>query len=365
MDSKSKKKNIIFVTISMTAGGTERVISVLANEAVRKGHHVTIMLIGDDRVEYPLDESIDVVCVSKATGGSLSGRMKRIAAMRKVIRDSEGGDVIAMGSSASIFTLVSVFGLKNKVVVSERNDPGRFNHKPISKGMSFVRDHLYRHAHRIILQTEDSKAYFSDKVVKKSLVLMNPLPDNIFALDLSGERDKTVISSGRLTVYKGYNNLIDAFAIFVKKHPEYKLKIFGKGELKDELQQQIDELGLSDKAFLCGFSDSIYEELIHGGMYVSSSISEGVSNALMEALTLGIPVIATDCPIGGSRMCIKNGENGVLVSVGDVDALAEAMCKFADDKEFRDSVCKQAIERSRLWSVSNIWEQWESLLAEQ
>ena len=364
MENKAKH-NIIFVTISMTAGGTERVISVLANEASRLNRRVIIMLIGDDRVEYSLDDNIDVICVSKATGGNLIGRMKRIFAMRKEIKSSDGADVISMGSSASIFTLISTIGLKNKVVVSERNDPGRLNHKPISKTMSLVRNILYGHAHRVVLQTEDSKEYFSNKVIKKSLVIMNPLPDRIFELEISGEREKTVISSGRLTVYKGFDNLIDAFAIFNKVHPDYSLKIFGKGELQEKLQKQIDYLGLSDKAILCGFSDDIYEELTKGGMYVSSSISEGVSNALMEALTLGIPVIATDCPVGGSRMCIKDGDNGILVKVGDVEAMADSMCRIAEDREFSNRIAEQAVVRGKDWCVSKIWQQWEALFTDQ
>ncbi len=364
MGNNLREKGVIFVTISMTAGGTERVISVLANEAARLGRHVTIMLIGDDRVEYSLDDNIDVISVSKATGGSLIGRIKRILAMRKVIKDSHGADVIAMGSSAAIFTLVSSVGLKNKVVVSERNDPGRFNHKPIGKSMNFIRDHLYRHAHRVILQTEDAKAFFSRKVINKSRILMNPLPEEIFEKDIHQEREKTIISSGRLTIYKGFDHLIDSFSIFYKKHPEYRLKIFGKGELEDILQKHIDDIGLSGKAILCGFSDNVYEELVHGGMYVSSSISEGVSNALMEALTLGIPVIATDCPVGGSRMCIQDGENGILVKVGDINALAESMCRVAEDKEFRDRITEQAVTKSKDWSVSKVWKQWESLFAE-
>ena len=346
----------------MTGGGTERVISVLANEAAKRGMHVTIMMIGDDRVEYALDESINVICVSKATGGSFSGRIKRIKAMREVIK-KDNANVIAMGSSASIFTLIAAYGLKNKIVVSERNDPRRLNHKPISKTMRFFREILYKRAHKVVLQTEDVKVYFGKKVSQNSCVIMNPLPDEIYVGHNSEVREKCIISSGRLIGYKGFDALIDAYAEFVKKHPEYLLKIFGKGELEDELQRQIDGLGLREKSVLCGFSDDIYDELRKGGMYISSSVSEGVSNALMEALALGIPVIATDCPVGGSRMCIKDGVSGILVKVGDKDAMVRAMCKIAEDEEYRESISKNAVEISKNWSVSKIWDEWEELFA--
>lgn len=355
------EKNIIFVTISMTGGGTERVISVLANEAVKKGHHVTIMMIGDDRIEYELDDRIRVLCVSKATGGSLAGRLKRISAMRKVICQTPCAKVISMGSSASIFTLISMVGLKNSVVVSERNDPSRLNHKPIGSFMKIFRELLYRGADKVVLQTEDSKQCFSYGLQKNCTVIMNPLPDEIYNVNTDRIREKSIIGSGRLTIYKGYDLLIDAFSDFHKVHKDYVLKIFGKGELKEKLQERINDLGLTDCAHLCGFSDNMYDELTKGGMYVSSSVSEGVSNAIMEAVALKIPVIATDCPVGGSKMCIKDKYSGLLIKVGDRKALMDAMLKIAEDAEFRTMITENAANESKKWSVEQIWKQWEDL----
>jgi len=357
---KDNNNRILFVTISMCGGGTERVISVLANEAANRGQKVTIMMIGDDRVEYKLDDRIEVICVSKATGGKLVGRIKRILAMRKIFISSKA-NIISMGSSASIFTLIAALGLKNKVVVSERNDPNRLNHKPISKKMKIIREFLYGTATKVVLQTEDSKACFGNKVVARSTVIMNPLPDEVYSRCVDGQREKSVISSGRLTVYKGYDMLISAFAEFHQIHSDYCLKIFGKGELQEELQKQIDDLNISDCAKLCGFSNDMYGELNKGGIYVSSSVSEGVSNALMEALALGIPVIATDCPVGGSRMCIEDANNGILISVGDKKALVESMCTLADNKEYAAKLSNAAIANSEKWTVEQIWDNWMQL----
>ncbi|MCR5798879.1 MAG: glycosyltransferase [Lachnospiraceae bacterium] len=354
--------NIIFVTISMVGGGTERVISVLANHAASLGQKVTIMMIADDRVEYKLDDRINVICVSKATGGSLIGRLKRLSAMRKVIKESDGAGVIAMGSSAGLFTLLATMGLENPVVVSERNPPNRLNLKPISRPMKFIREFLYSRASKVVLQTEDSKECFGSKAVANATTIMNPLTDDIFSYDTSGEREYTILSAGRFVDYKAFDFLIDSFAEFSKTHPEYKLKIFGKGDLEDELKAQIDGLGLNDKALMCGFSNDLYSELIKGGMFVSPSRLEGISNALMEALALGIPVIATDCPVGGSRMCIENNVNGILVPVDDKEAMVKAMCKVADDREFRDSIVSKAKERSHDWAVDAIWKQWMAQL---
>ena len=352
--------NIIFVTISMCGGGTERVISVLANEAAKRKQKVTIMMIGDDRVEYELSPEIDVICVSKATGGSLSGRIKRIKAMRKVMKDN-GGNVIAMGSSSAIFTLIAGLGLENKVVVSERNPPDRFNLKPISKGMKILRELLYGTADKVVLQTEDAKAFFGNKVKNKSAIIMNPLPQNVFDSRSDCVREKSVIESGRLVDYKRVDITVKAFAQFRKTHPDYCLKIFGKGPLEDEIQQVINELNIGECAKLCGFSNNMYEEFSKGGMYVSSSSCEGVSNAMMEALALGIPVIATDCPVGGSRLCINDGEDGLLIPIEDVEALSEAMCKMADNQKFAEQMARNAMKKSETWTVETVWDRWLEL----
>lgn len=352
--------NIIFVTISMCGGGTERVISVLANEAAKRNQKVTIMMIGDDRVEYELLPGVEVICVSKATGGSFTGRIKRIYAMRKVMKEN-GGNVIAMGSSAAIFTLLAAWGLENKVVVSERNPPDRFNLKPISKGMKIIREFLYGTASNVVLQTEDAKSYFGKKVVKKSVIIMNPLPKEVFDNRQSCVREKSVIEAGRLVDYKRVDITVSAFAKFSKTHPEYSLKIFGKGPLEKEIQEQIDVLGISDKAKLCGFSNDMYGEFSKGGMYVSSSSCEGVSNAMMEALALGIPVIATDCPVGGSRLCINDGIDGMLIPIEDAESLAEAMCKMADKQDMAESMSVNAMKKTEAWTVEAVWNKWMEL----
>jgi len=356
-------KQIVFVTISMAGGGTERVISVLANYYIEVGYGVTILMIGGNEVAYDLSYKIDIRQISAATNGSLLGRLERIKSLRNSIRDYDSPYVIAMGTVASMFTSFATIGVNCNLILSERNDPNRLNHKPISKKMKMIREFLYGTATRVVLQTEDSKSCFGKKVVAKSTVIMNPLPKEVYERRTDTAREKTIVASGRLIVYKGYELLISAFAKFSKIHENYKLKIFGKGELQDELQKQIDDLNIADKATLCGFSDDMYSELIKGGMYVSSSISEGVSNALMEALALGIPVIATDCPVGGSRMCIENEVSGILIDVGDEDNLVKNMCRLAENAELCDELTQNAMKKSEEWTVESVWDRWMELFA--
>lgn len=356
---------IIFVTVSMGGGGTERVISILANHYCQKNIPVTILMIADNRVAYELDKRVQVVNVSEATGGSLLGRVKRVNALRKHFKCNPMARIIAMGTVTAMFVLLAKMGLKRDVVISERNDPNRLNHKPISKSAKLLRNFLYRGAKAIVLQTEDVKDCFPEYLVKKSVVIPNPLSDELPDAYVNANREKTIITAGRLTEQKNHKLLIDAFCKFHKEHPEYQLKIYGKGELEEELKGYVQKLGMKEQIAICGFCDDLYAQLQTSGIYVSSSNWEGISNSLIEALAFGIPTIATDCPVGGSRMFIRNMENGILIKTEDEAALMEAMNKIADDELFAEMLSENAIAIRMQLSAEKIADKWMQLFEKQ
>lgn len=355
----NQKRPIIFVTVSMGGGGTERVISILANHYCKQNIPVTILLIADNRVEYELDKKIRVVNVSEATGGSLTGRVKRVCAIRKYLEMDPQARVIAMGTVTAMFTLLAGIGLKCDVVISERNDPNRLNHKPISNMAKFLRNLLYCRAKAIVLQTEDVKRCFPEYLVKKSVVIPNPLSHDLPDVNLNVERKKTVITAGRLTTQKNHRLLIDAFYEFYKTHPDYKLMIYGKGELEEELRSYIAKIGMDGKITICGFCNDLYTELQTNGIYVSSSDWEGISNSLIEALAFGIPTIATDCPVGGSRMFIQDGENGILIPVGDKESLINGLIRISENSRMATCFAEKSVKIRELLSVENIAQQWQ------
>ena len=110
-------RKIAFVTVSMAGGGTERVISILANKYCEMGIPVTILMIAGDQVAYNLDNRIQLINVSGATGGSLSGRIKRVSRLRTFFKENKDTAIIAMGTVAAMFALLSKLGLRNKIVV--------------------------------------------------------------------------------------------------------------------------------------------------------------------------------------------------------------------------------------------------------
>ncbi len=326
MKAEVQREKIVFVLPDMPGGGTERVVAMLANEYARRGYQVAILLFAGSRTAYPLDERIEVFIAGQASGGNPLIQIRRLVKMRRFYRANAGCHIFAFSVRGSIFSAIAAAGIPHSFLVSERNDPSRMSGK-------WLRDWSYRRADRIVLQTEDMKECFAENIRKKSVVIPNPVAGGM-PEPYTGERQKRIVSVGRLQPQKNHKLLLDAFAAFCKIHPDYELHIFGVGELENDLKKQAAALGIDEKVFFRGFSDHVQEQIRDSAMFVLSSDYEGISNSMIEALSMGVPVISTDCPVGGSRAYIEDGVSGLLTPVGDAQALTAAMRKIAENPDF-------------------------------
>lgn len=318
---------IVFVLPDMPGGGSERVVAMLANEYVGRGYSVAILLFAGNQVVYPLDERIKIVIAGKASGGNPFIQIDRLLRMRRFYRQNKGCYIFSFCVNGSFFSVLAAAGIRHRLLVSERNDPSRR-----FAGWR-MRDWSYRRADKIVFQTEDMKQCFPKAIQKKAVVIPNPVSNDMLP-PFAGERKKRIVSVGRLQPQKNHKLLLDAFAAFSKLHDDYELHIFGIGELEAALKEQAAELQIADRVVFRGFSNDVQHEIWDSAMFVLPSDYEGISNSMIEALAIGVPVISTDCPVGGSRAYIEDGVSGILTPVGDAAALSEAMLKIADDPAF-------------------------------
>lgn len=314
---------IVFVLPDMPGGGTERVVALLANEYVKRGYEVAILLFAGKQTAYPLDPRVEVHVAGEASGGKISVRLKRIFKMRKFYRENKGCYIFAFSVMGAVFSVFAAAGIPHRMLVSERNDPTRFSQWRI-------RNWAYKKAEKLVLQTTDMKECFPEGLRKKAVVIPNPVAEGM-PEPFQGERKKQVVSVARLQPQKNHKLLLDAFADFAKEYPEYELHLFGVGELEEALRRQAKQLEIEQKVMFRGFSSNVKEEIRDSAMFVLSSDYEGISNSMIEALAMGVPVISTDCPVGGSRTYIENNVSGILTPVGDAKALSEAMKRVAGD----------------------------------
>ena len=176
---------------------------------------------------------------------------------------------------------------------------------------------------------------------------------------------KVVVAVGRLDVQKNYPLLIRSFAKIIKEGIDAELHIYGKGPLLEELSEIASVEGLEDKVVFKGFRSNVWHDIEKASVYVLSSDYEGMPNALIEAMALGLPVISTNCPIGGPSELITSGENGILVPIGDEDLLAKAMVSILTNKDFAYRLGDSAVKVYEELSISSIAEKWTDFLRDK
>jgi glycosyltransferase involved in cell wall biosynthesis len=205
-------------------------------------------------------------------------------------------------------------------------------------------------------------SYYLEIIGDRGIVIPNAINEEFVRETFRGLRKKKIVSAGRLTSQKNFALLIEGFAKIANKHPDYKLVIYGDGPQKGKLQRLTKDLGISEKVEFPGYVNDFGDYIIDASLFVMSSNFEGMPNALMEAMALGLPCISTDCPSGGPKFLIKNGINGFLIPVGDVDKLANIIDLVLSDKKLSQKVGENAYSILEELSNEKIYQNWENYL---
>lgn len=340
---------IIFIVRYLSDGGAERVTSLLASGMAAAGHEVTVISFKRVDNEYRLDDRVALIYVP---AGSFPMRAK---ALKNLVSHSSPDCVISLGCKYNYMWAAGLFD-REKVILSERNDPAR---KQPAVERLFTR-YCYSKAWGVVFQTPYASGYFKSQVRRRA-VIANPAPTGLPSWDVS-RHDKTVINCCRLAAQKNLPLLLRAFAVFHKTHQDYKLQIYGDGDLDESLRRLASKLGIQNSFNLSSYTSDVHYHIAHSAMFVSSSDYEGISNSVIEALSIGVPTISTDSHGGGSRFLLENGSCGVLVPCGNIESLADAMSKIADNELYAQTFSNRAKERSRLLSLDSVCSQWISFL---
>lgn len=351
-------KKICFVMPNMSGGGAQRVVSVIANRLSTEGYDVSILITNKNIIEYDLNKNVTlkIGCSSKKTSAKTQIKM-----IRKEMKECPEKIFISFLDNQNDFTIIASLGLSNKVIVSQRNDPHHaFQYR---KYMRTIDCFLYTLVDAAVFQTKDAMEYYPQRGKKKYKIILNPLKDNL-PEKYEGKRTKRVVTVCRLNRQKNLPLAIDAFSEFKKSHLDFIFEIYGKGELEQELKNYVSSLGLNDSVVFKGFCTDVHERIIDASMFLISSDYEGLSNSMIESMALGIPTIATDCPIGGARMVINSGINGYLVPVNNKEKIVEAMSRIADDSKLAEQLSNNAYKIREQLSVDRICLEWRNVIDE-
>lgn len=347
-------QTVIFITPSLNGGGAERVMSVLANYLDKKDYNIKFVLTKNKNIEYQLRKGI--VVDYNPFGTSALNQIKYI---REQMKKNKEAIFISFFTYQNMYTLLSNIGLCRKIIISERNDPSKTLYG--KNYLNPIRNVLYSTAFKIVFQTPGAKNFFPKVIQSRSEIIVNPLKDGL-PDRYEGIRRKEIVTFARLEPQKNYPLLIEAFESFSKTHPEYTLAIYGKGAMESGLKNLVTKKQLDHKVKFCGFNSALHEIVRDAAMFVLPSDYEGLSNSMLEAMAIGLPCICTDCPPGGARMFINNGENGMLVPVKDADAMCEAMIKIAEDPNFALKLSRNASKIRNELQYDVICKKWEEII---
>ncbi|MDE7323021.1 MAG: glycosyltransferase [Lachnospiraceae bacterium] len=364
-------KRIVFHLNCLERGGAEHVVTTLSGQFAAHGYEVYIATEWQGADEYVTDSRVKRVHVGLDSRQEKHNRIRkfadRIFNLRRFLKKVKPDIVIAFARKANYRALTATIGMKLPVLISVRINPIGY--------YDFLSDKiqiplLFRRAAGCVFQTPAQRDFFPAYVRRNARIILNPIDDNFIGNtvpDIAGKRGKFVVHSGRLVDFKNQCMLIRAFETVHQKHPDYILKIYGPDSLdgtKQKLETLIGQLEAQDYVRLMGSSSTLDQEMMYAAAAAYSSDYEGMPNVILEAMALGLPVVATDCPPGGPRMVITPEENGILVPVGDEQALAEAMNRLIEDRDFAEKLGANAAEIGKKASAGLIFKEWEDYITE-
>ena len=353
---------IVFVTNAMLTGGAERVISTLSNYFVKEGTEVSIITIMNTPCEFELDSRVKCYSIYEKSG---KPRRKEYAhyynKLREQVKAEKPDIIVIMPEEISVKAIPFLKDIGIPLVVSERNNPWVM---PKNKLNRLLRTIYYPKVDGIVFQTSMASSFFPKKIKDKGKVILNPLDYTRLPKELVGPRGKTIVTMGRLEEQKNQKMLIRAFEHIYKKYSDYKLIIYGNGSMKEELEEYASNILPRNSYSFENATDDVLNRINNAGIFVLSSDYEGLPNALIEAMAIGLPCISTNCMSGGPAELIDQYKNGILVDVGDDEALALAINEIIRNKTLADKLSKNAKKIKYRLDENKIIGEWEDYLNE-
>ena len=356
----SDKKNIFFITPSLGFGGAAKMLVFVAESLSARGHKVCIYNIkstaGEKNTERPVSDEI------KISIASTSNRKEQLNEARLLAKAFEADVIIGFTQMPNMLARLIGKSLSIPSIMSERGDPVQIG---MNKGLkNKIALFLINRSKGGVFQTDGARAFYGRGLRRRGIVIPNP----IF---ITGEvpfvpyeeREKSVVSVGRLDNFqKRYDVMLDAFKIFSDKHPDYVLKLYGKGSDEELIKSWVEERGLSDKVRFMGLTTQPMQDTAADGMFLITSDFEGISNSLLEAMAVGLPCVSTDHTPGGARLLITDHENGLLAPIADAKGLADAMCEYAEDPALAAKCGENAKDVVNRFAPNRIIDMWENYI---
>ncbi len=363
----SEPRRITLIISSLSGGGAERVMSILASEWARQGRDVCLFSLDDGNGPNPYDihpavRYVPLNVASRENNPVYDPRnFTRLLRLRRAVQRSRPDVVLSFSDKTNVTVLLSLFGAGLKIVVSERVHPA---HYPIGFVWNTLRLITYTFARRIVIQTRGVADFFPGRLRRKMTIVPNPVVEPPASaqkiLRSKQRREPVVVGLGRLDHQKGFDVLITAFRLLRSQAAsEWKLRIYGEGPRRGDLEAAA---GDDPRVELPGWQPNVHEILAGSAIFVLSSRFEGFPNVLCEAMACGAAVIATDCPDGPAEI-VTPEHDGLLIPVDDAEALAVALARLMSDDGLRERLGRNAQDIVQRLGVQQVMQRWTTALS--
>lgn len=362
-------KRVLVLFPHFGIGGIPKSLCFLCNTLKQAGYDVYALSLSSNKEMLNFYQGIrrdtmgyDGSKINKQ--GTLKQNISKILLLfrlNKKIRQLKPAFVCTFGTDHMRIAAISLKGLSSiKLIGSERGDPNQYTEKQKEKYQRAI-----KRCDKFVFQTEGARDCFLKLDSGIAEVIPNPylqLQGSVEPWD--GERDKTIIACGRLSREKNFPLIVKAFFEVYKKHPEYSLKIYGSGPQKEEIYKEIKDNKLESCAHIIENCSNVFEVERKAGMFILASDFEGMPNVLMEAMGVGIPSIAVQCPPGGVDAITDKGKRALLVSMPEVKEISQAMLKYIEEPELAYQMSAKGTKVREEFSEQKIKEKWLSLFKE-
>ena len=391
------QKHIAMYIGSLQKGGAERVMANLAVYFFEQGYKVTLVTTYLAANEYEVKHASwtrvpagapGAVLVSDTEenpvwinpeGGEKDGIKRVFSALLKseqkgraynlkarsnklrgIFKELKPDLVLSFIGKNNIMALSTATREDIKVVVSVRADPDmEYNTLALKSGMLAT----FGKAAGIVVQTSGALAWFPKHIREKCTILPNSVNPSFIRKRYVGEREKTIVMVGRLDANKNQGMVMEAFKEAASdKFEDFKLVLYGDGPDRLKLQRKAVSLGIENRVEFKGLVKHVAEHIEKAYMFILASDQEGMPNSLIEAMSLGIACISTDCPCGGPADLIQDEFNGLLVPVGDKQAMTDAIRKLLENKTLTENLGIHAANVQNKYAPDTVNQKWKEYL---
>ena len=381
--SRKQKVKIAFFCGNMShSGGTERVLSVIANELSERGHTVSVIsLWGEGTSFFPLYKRIHVYWVERER--HQKGIVGNFRYLTAILRHERPEYLIDVDMILGCYSFFLKWRRPDLCWISWEHFNYYYHFRKNCFLRKIIRRIAGRFADRLVVLTEEDKRYYQENMKLHCGIsqIYNPLPytqrasRNAGSLTGAGglrpskytqgeglkkEEFPVIFAAGRLTRAKGYDLLIQSWSLLEKRYPQWKVIVAGDGEEEKRLKRQAYKAGLKRFYFAGNVADieRYYEK---AAFFVLPSRDEGFGMVLIEAMHFSLPVVAYRCKAGPGEI-VDDGETGYLVEPGNVEAFAEKMRILMENEEIRRIMGEKAKKSVKRFDRKMIADEWESLL---